>query len=115
MCVMGICMASKVSKACDISPQVRQEVLKRDERQCIICGSQNFLQIAHFISRGRLGLGIPKNLGVMCSQCHREYDNGKFHKEIEKLFREHLMAHYEEWNEKDLIYSKWRDFNGNAL
>jgi 5-methylcytosine-specific restriction endonuclease McrA len=107
-------MASKVSKACDISPSVRKEVLERDDCQCIVCGSNQNLQIAHFISRGRLGLGIPQNLGVMCVGCHVSYDNGKMRREIEKLFREYLMAHYEDWNEKDLIYSKWRDLNGTS-
>lgn len=106
--VTVICMASKRSKACDISPAVRKEVLERDNHQCIICGSYHNLQIAHFISRGRLGLGIAKNLGVMCVGCHFQYDNGKSHKEIEKLFRDHLKAHYKDWNEKELIYSKWR-------
>ena len=98
---------SKISKACDISPKVRQEVLERDNRQCIICGANQGLQIAHYISRARLGLGIAENLGVMCPQCHFSYDNGKFHNEIKNLFREHLEAHYKEWNENNLIYKKW--------
>ena len=106
---------SKISKACDISPKVRAEVMKRDGEQCIICGWQNGLQIAHYISRGRLGLGTPQNLGVMCVHCHQSYDNGKYHNEIKKLFEEHLKTHYEEWNEKDLIYNKWSDFSGNTL
>lgn len=100
-------MASKLSNACAISPAARKEVLERDDRHCIVCGSYRNLQIAHFISRGRLGLGIPQNLGVMCLECHFQYDNGKFHREIENLFREHLKAHYEGWNEKDLVYKKW--------
>ena len=99
---------SKISKACDISPKVREEVMKRDGGKCIICGAVFSLQIAHYISRARLGLGIPENLGVMCSHCHFQYDNGKFHNEIKKLFREHLEANYEEWNEKNLTYRKWR-------
>lgn len=103
-------MASKRSKACDISTKVRTEVMERDGGQCIICGSYRWLQIAHFISRARGGLGKPQNLGVMCVSCHSAYDNGKYHKEIEKAFREHLKAHYPDWDEKDLIYNKWRDF-----
>ena len=98
---------SKISKACDISPKVRKEVLERDAHQCIICGTTHRLQIAHYISRGRLGLGIPQNLAVMCAECHFQYDNGKFHKEIKTLFKGHLQAHYDGWNETDLIYSKY--------
>lgn len=98
---------SKISKACDISPKVRKEVLERDNFRCIICGDNQNLQIAHYVSRGRLGLGIPKNLVVMCPHCHFQMDNGKYHTELQKAVREHLSAHYEDWNEKDLIYKKW--------
>jgi 5-methylcytosine-specific restriction endonuclease McrA len=105
---MVICMASKISKACDISSNVRQEVLKRDRFSCIVCGKKTHLQIAHYISRARLGLGIAENLAVMCAECHFQYDNGNFHEEIKNLFREHLTANYEEWNEQELTYKKWR-------
>lgn len=101
-------MASKLSRACDISPKVRAEVMERDGHKCIICGSTQNLQVAHFVSRARLGLGIPQNLAILCACCHFELDNGKSHEETQKLVREHLQALYDGWNEKDLIYSKWR-------
>lgn len=101
-------MASKRSKACDISPAVRNEVLKRDNCQCIICGERHNLQIAHYISRGRLGLGIPQNLAVMCVSCHFSYDNGKLHTEIKKAFEDYLKAYYPNWDTKELTYKKWR-------
>lgn len=97
---------SKSSKACDISPKVRKEVKERD-RCCIVCGSYSMLQIAHYISRARLGLGIPQNLGVMCVYCHIEYDNGSLHNEIKKRFEEHLQAHYPDWDKSKLTYRKW--------
>ena len=100
-------MVSKRSKACDISPKVRKEVLERDNHQCIICGTNQNLQIAHYISRARLGLGIPQNLAVMCASCHFQMDNGKLHKEMQEAVREHLKAHYDNWNEKNLVYKKW--------
>ncbi len=100
-------MASKRSKACDISPAVRNEVLERDGCKCIICGEKHNLQIAHFISRARLGLGIAKNLGTMCIHCHYQYDNGKLHIEMKKAFEDYLKAHYPDWDEKELIYKKW--------
>ena len=95
------------SKACDISSKVRQEVLKRDGHSCIICGVNHSLQIAHYISRARGGLGIPQNLATMCVSCHSAMDNGKYHKELQECVREHLKAHYEDWNEENLIYKKW--------
>ena len=98
---------SKISKACDISPKVRKEVLERDDRQCIICGATQHLQIAHYISRGRLGLGIVQNLAVMCANCHFQYDNGKYHNKYKMVIKGYLAAHYDGWNEDDLIYKKW--------
>ena len=105
---------SKASKACDISPKVRKEVMQRDNGRCIICGSTFGLQIAHYIPRSRLGLGTSHNLAVMCFSCHQKYDQSKFHKDIEKLFREHLREKYPDWDEKKIIYSKWSDFNGGT-
>ena len=102
-------MKSRLSRACDISPSVRREVFDRDGGQCMICGAVNGLQTAHYISRARLGLGIPQNLALLCPKCHLDYDNGKYRREIEKLFREHLMAHYPDWDENGLTYKKWRD------
>ena len=104
---MVICMASKMSKACDISPKVRQEVLERDDHRCIICGRNHGLQIAHYISRARGGKGIPQNLAVMCVVCHGNYDNSKHHKEYKFLFECYLKSKYDNWNKKDLIYRKW--------
>ena len=99
---------SKVSKACDISPAVRKEVMERDEGRCIVCGSTQGIQIAHYISRARLGLGIPQNLACMCLRCHFDYDNGKLHREIESVFKGRLRANYERWDETELTYKKWR-------
>lgn len=100
-------MVSKVSKACDISAKARQEVMSRDNGMCIVCGTANNIQIAHYISRARLGRGIPQNLACMCFRCHFNYDNGKYHSEIKSLFEEHLKANYEGWNEADLVFKKW--------
>ncbi len=97
---------SKASKACDISSKVRLAVGKRDNYSCIICGSYN-IQIAHYISRARGGLGIPENLACLCPHCHYEYDNGKLHNEIKKAFEDHLRQHYPNWDNKKLTYSKW--------
>ena len=93
---------------CDISPKVRKEVLERDGYCCIICGDAFGLQIAHYISRARLGLGIPQNLGAMCFRCHRSMDQGDGHKELQSKFKTYLQGHYEDWDEKDLVYSKMK-------
>ena len=100
-------MKSKRTKACDISPAVRKEVVERDNGMCIVCGTTQGIQIAHYISRARNGLGIPQNLACLCHKCHFDYDNGKLHKEIKALFKEHLKAKYERWDEMELTYKKW--------
>ena len=99
---------SKASKACDISPSVRKEVMERDEGRCFICGSMYGIQIAHYISRARMGLGTPRNLACMCYLCHGEMDNGKFHKEYQSLLKMHLQSKYDDWDESQLTYKKWR-------
>ena len=100
-------MASKIKKACDISPAVRREVIDRD-KVCIICGRRGE-EIAHYISRARLGLGIPQNLGYLCQICHFNYDNGKLHKEIKNLFKAYLQEYYDNWDENKLTYRKWNN------
>lgn len=101
-------MKSKRSKACDISGAVRKEVVDRDDGMCIVCGTTQGIQIAHYISRARGGLGIAQNLACMCHKCHFDYDNGKFHKEIKALFEGYLIAKYDGWDETELTYKKWR-------
>ena len=95
------------SKACDISPKVRMEVLQRDGGRSILSGSLENIQIAHYISRARSGLGIPQNLVCLTAQEHYEYDNGRFHKEIKKRIEEYLRQQYPDWDNTNLIYSKW--------
>lgn len=99
-------MRSKASRACDISPGVRKKVAERDGERCILCGKRQGLQAAHYISRARLGLGIPENLVTLCIHCHFDYDNGKHHTEYKKRIEDYLKAHYPEWDEKELTYMK---------
>lgn len=100
-------MKSKRSKACDISPKVRKEVKERDGNRCIFCGRYlESPQLAHYISRGRGGLGIAKNLTCSCVKCHMELDQGIHTKEYEKIQKEYLQSCYENWNEEELRYKK---------
>lgn len=96
----------KLTKATDIAPAVRQEVYKRDNHKCIICGNPN-VQVAHYIPRSRMGLGIAENLVCLCVCCHFEYDNGKNPKSYRNAIQDYLRAYYPNWNEKKLVYRKW--------
>jgi len=65
-------------QATSISKEVREQVLKRDNDRCVICGSNFNLQIHHcFINRSHGGLGVKENLVTLCCQCHFYADNGR--------------------------------------
>lgn len=98
---------SKVSKACDISPKVRRRVKDRDGHACILCGSPWNLEVAHYIGRAQLGLGICRNLVLLCNHCHSEYDNGDKRKEYGQMIKDYLKGWYPDWNEESLIYNKY--------
>ncbi len=98
---------SELSKACDISAKVRSEVIERDDGRSILSGSKENIQIAHYISRARGGLGIAQNLVCLTAKEHYEYDNGKKHKEFKKRIENYLIQRYPDWDETKLIYRKW--------
>lgn len=100
---------SRRSKACDISPKVRQEVADRDSPngyiQCVVCESNQAIPNAHFIRRSKLGKGIPENIVSLCFKCHYAYDNYK--SDYYKLaIMKYLRTQYPDWDEKDLYYKK---------
>lgn len=98
---------SKRSKACEISPKVKQKVFERDNGRCIFCG-RNGIPNAHFIKRSQGGLGIEENVFTACPKCHYEEDFGKNTKEYERKAEEYLKSQYKDWNKEELIYNKWR-------
>jgi len=101
---------SKRSKACDITPKVRQHVMERDGGRCINCGKTYMLTIAHvYVSRAHGGKGIPTNLAVLCMKCHGKLDNGRKHESmIVKFNVEHYMQRiYGKPNIDEIKYRKW--------
>lgn len=102
---------SKRSQACDISQKVKKTVWDRDKHKCIICGSPYAKPNSHYIKRSQGGLGIEENIVTMCFDCHNAYDNGndtKLRNYIKEKTKEYLKSKYKNWNEKKLIYKKWR-------
>ena len=100
---------SMMSKACDISPSVRKAVKERDE-YCVYCGSPHNLQIAHYISRGRGGLGIEQNLSVLCFRCHSALDNGAdsdLRRDISRVMVDNFKKHYPDWDNTKLVFTRW--------
>ena len=109
-------MNSKRSKATDISQAVKKKVWERDKHRCVVCGNNyNVMPNAHYISRNKGGLGIEQNVVTLCTEltknkCHRKYDLGT-KEERERIglkIKKYLQSKYDNWNEEDLIYKKWR-------
>ena len=109
-------MKTKRGKATDISMSVKKKVWERDNGCCVVCGcNYNVMPNAHYIPRSKGGLGIEQNVVTLCTEltenkCHRKYDFGteEERKLIGSIIREYLKSKYENWNEEDLVYKKWK-------
>lgn len=98
----------KRTKALDISPKVKKIVWERDGGRCILCGNPSASPNAHYIPRSQSGLGIPENVVTLCVTCHMRFDNSWMRNILKQQIKSYLMDHYPQWNEKDLVYKKWR-------
>lgn len=99
-------MKSKRTKACDISPKVKNAVWERDNHYCVLCGNPAAMPNAHFIPRSQGGLGIEENIVTLCNHCHREYDATTNRSEIREELGLYLKSKYPNWDEKNLYYRR---------
>lgn len=103
-------LRSKRTRACDISPKVRKQVIERDESKCIWCGKYlSSPQLCHYVSRGSGGLGIPENLACGCPDCHRMADQGTTTLIYKKRMKAYLQSQYPHWDNTVLRYEKGYD------
>ena len=79
----------------------RKEIYRRDGFQCALCGSSRYLQLHHYIPRGKGGKDTPHNLITLCSSCHglaHGYNPNDFpdmrQEDIEQLILEYLADEY---------------------
>ncbi len=100
-------MKSKRTKACEITPQVRERVEERDNHCCIFCGRYGRGE-GHYINRSQGGLGIEENIVTVCRDCHREMDNGLTTQIYRDKAEEYLKSHYPNWDKSKLVYNKWK-------
>lgn len=115
--------SSRAAKAREFNTQPREEIFRRDLGQCIFCRQQycmddknatwlgkSLYSVMHYIPRSANGLGIAKNGALGCQYHHEMMDNGNKGRrdEMLEIFKEYLKSKYPDWNEEDLIYSKWR-------
>lgn len=54
----------------NLSKAQRKEIYRRDGYQCCLCGSTRYLQLHHYIPRGKGGKDTPHNLITLCNDCH---------------------------------------------
>ena len=112
-------MKSKRSKATNIPMPIKEKVFARDKGRCVVCGnSYNVMPNAHYISRAKGGLGIEENIVTLCTEmtvnkCHRKYDFGtrEEREKISNIIKKYLQGKYPSWNEKDLVYKKWSNYD----
>lgn len=108
---------SKWTKATSISQKVRKIVNERDGG-CIFCQmgykipdamrhEAYIMELMHFVSRARGGMGISENLAKGCRYHHRQLDNGADRAEMKKSFEWYMKEMYQGWKKEDVIYTKW--------
>lgn len=98
----------RLTKACEITKDVKVDVFLRDEGKCVFCGSVYGIPNAHFIPRSHCGMGVAQNILTLCPTCHHRYDNTEDRQMMKEVFREYLRSKYPDWDEKTLYYKKWR-------
>ncbi|NHC33969.1 HNH endonuclease [Scytonema millei] len=50
--------------------KIRQEVLRRDNRICQVCGKEHSGQVHHILPRSQGGTNDLANLITLCGKCH---------------------------------------------
>ena len=105
-----ISKTNKVTKATSIPEKVKKEVWERDNNCCIFCGKYVdwYYANSHYIKRSHNGMGIPKNIMTNCSTCHTLLEESPKREQMLGRAKRHFMSLYEDWNEEDLIYHKFK-------
>lgn len=114
-------MKSKQAKAREFSKKSREEIIMRDRGQCIFCQmnyrmekalwfGRQIKSIMHYIPRSKNGLGIPQNGALGCEYHHQMLDQGADGRrpEMLELFKQYLKSQYPDWDDTELVYSKWK-------
>jgi len=64
--------SSRELKREPVSEEVRHAVWRRDQGQCVGCGSQESLEFDHIIPFSRGGSNTERNLQLLCESCNRK-------------------------------------------
>ena len=111
----------KRTKMTDFSQKAREKIYNRDNHHCIFCMADYHMYsttemgyqldgIMHYIPRSQGGLGIEQNGALGCHYHHQLMDNGSkgLRREMLDFMKGYLKGMYPDWDEKKLVYSKWR-------
>lgn len=114
-------MKHKATRKHEFTQKEREKIYNRDNYQCIFCRIEYHMYsstqygyqlegIMHYIPKSQGGLGIAQNGALGCHYHHQLMDNGSkgLRKEMQEFMKGYLMGMYPGWNEKDLVYDKWR-------
>ncbi|MBR5377174.1 MAG: hypothetical protein IK139_07830 [Lachnospiraceae bacterium] len=112
---------TKATKKLQFSQKEREKIYNRDNHLCIFCRIGYHMEsttkmgyqldgIMHYIPRSQGGLGIEQNGALGCHYHHQLMDNGNkgLRKEMREFMAGYLEGMYPGWNEKELVYNKWR-------
>lgn len=59
--------------------KIRETILIRDGRMCVVCGSEEGLQVDHIVERQHGGGDHLDNLQTLCEICHKSKRGGLFY------------------------------------
>ena len=98
-----------------ISNEVRKAVYKRGHYRCVLCDSDQGLQIHHAVPRGKGGTSFRHNLVTLCWRCHAMAHGTRFpdwpawmtKEEIEQAIVEYLADYYAEVY--GLMWNPWKE------
>jgi len=97
----------------DYWKELREKVLVRDNRQCVLCKNQNNLHVHHNSYRER-GFGIEKempHLITLCEQCHRVFhEQMLYNSTIHLFFPKELDELYKKKQENEFPGLKYKPF-----
>ena len=65
-----------------IAKEIKESLLRESNYQCLICGSENFLEIHHIIQLSLGGDNSLQNLIVLCPTCHVAIDRANISPEF---------------------------------
>ena len=104
-------MKSKRTKALEIDKKTKLIVWERDNNRCIFCHryvTWNYAN-SHYIKRSHGGLGIEQNIMTNCDKCHELFEREPSRSKMKPIAIKHFQSKYDNWNEEDLFYKKYKD------